>query len=127
MRADIPALERELSEWTRHQEWLARHEESPPAAWLADRWGERSQAQRAATAAGQALDALEAAYADWRKAHRLALWLPTHIPGSPRREVPAWEQRLTEARTTLEHAQAALAVAREAYEGFEDQWNRKPG
>jgi hypothetical protein len=115
LRADIPALEREWSEWTRERARLMRHEESPPAAWLADRWGERSQAQRAATAAGQALDALEAAYADWRKAHRLALLLPTHIPGSPRREVPAWEQRITAARTTLEQAQAALAVAQEAY------------
>ena len=116
LRADIPALEREWSEWTRERARLMRHEESPPAAWLADRWGERSQAQRAATAAGQALDALEAAYADWRKAHRLALLLPTHIPGSPRREVPAWEQRITEARTTLEYAQAALAVAQQAYD-----------
>jgi hypothetical protein len=26
LSADIPALERELSEWTRHREWLARHE-----------------------------------------------------------------------------------------------------
>ncbi|MCC9003872.1 MAG: MobA/MobL family protein, partial [Candidatus Competibacter sp.] len=115
LRADIPALEREWSEWTRHQEWLARHEPSP-AAWLADKWGELAQAKRAATAAGQALDALEMAYADWRKAHRLALLLPTYIPGSPRREVPAWEQRITEARITLEHAQAALTVAREAYD-----------
>jgi hypothetical protein len=56
LRADIPALEREWSEWTRHREWLARHE-PPPASWLADRWGELAQAQRAATAAGQALDA----------------------------------------------------------------------
>jgi hypothetical protein len=115
LRADIPALERELSEWTRHQEWLARHE-YPSVSWLADRWGERSQAQRAATAAGQALDELEMAYADWRKAHRLALWLPTHIPGSPRRAETAWEQRVTEARVTLEHAQVALAVAQQVYD-----------
>lgn len=115
LRADIPALERELSEWTRDREWLARHE-SPPAAWLADRWGERSQAQRAATAAGQALDALEAAYADWRKVHKLGLLLMAGLPGSKRREVPAWEQRIAEASTTLEHAQAALAVAQQAYD-----------
>jgi hypothetical protein len=115
LRADIPVLERELSEWTRHQEWLARHE-YPSVSWLADRWGERSQAQRAATAAGQALDELEMAYADWRKAHRLALWLPTHIPGSPRRAETAWEQRVTEARVTLEHAQVALAVAQQVYD-----------
>jgi hypothetical protein len=72
LRADIPALEREWSEWTRHREWLARHEH-PSAAWLADRWGELARAKRAATAAGQALNELEMAYADWRKAHRLAL------------------------------------------------------
>ncbi len=115
LRADIPALERELSEWTRDREWLARHEH-PSAAWLADRWGERSRVQRATTAAEQALDALEMAYADWRKAHRLALWLPTPIPGSPRRAEAAWEQRVTEARVTLEQAQAALAVAQQAYD-----------
>jgi septal ring factor EnvC (AmiA/AmiB activator) len=115
LRADIPALERELSEWTDHREWLARHE-SPSATGLADRWGELAQAQRAATAAEQALDALEAAYADWRQVHKRGLLLMAGLPGSPRREVPAWEQRLTEARTTLEHAQAALAVAREAYD-----------
>ena len=33
LQADIPALERELAEWTRHREWLARHE-PPPATWL---------------------------------------------------------------------------------------------
>jgi len=115
LRADIPALEREWSEWTDHREWLARHE-SPSATGLADRWGELAQAQRAATAAGQALDALEAAYADWRQVHKRGLLLMAGLPGSPRREVPAWEQRLTEARTTLEHAQAALAAAREAYD-----------
>jgi hypothetical protein len=115
LRADIPALEREWSEWTRHQEWLARHE-YPSATGLADRWGERSQAQRAATAAGQALDALEAAYADWRQVHKRGLLLIAGLPGSPRREVPAWEQRLTEARTTLEQTQAALAVAQQAYD-----------
>lgn len=114
LRADIPALERELAEWTNHREWLARHE-SPPAAWLADKWGERSQAQRAATAAEQALDALTAAYADWRQVHKLGLLLLAGLPGSRRREVPAWEQRIAEARTTLEQAQAALAVAQEAY------------
>jgi hypothetical protein len=114
LRADIPALERELSEWTRHREWLARHE-SPPASWLADPWGELARAQRAATAAEQALDALEAAYADWRQVHKLGLLLLAGLPGSQRREVPAWEQRITEARTTLEQAQAALAVAQEAY------------
>ena len=115
LRADIPALERELSEWTRHQEWLARHE-PPPATWLADKWGERARAQRAATAAGQALDALEAAYADWRQVHKLGLLLLAGLPGSRRREIPAWEQRITAARTTLEQAQAALAVAQEAYD-----------
>ena len=115
LRADIPALERELSEWTRHREWLARHE-PPPATWLADKWGERARAQRAATAAAQALDALEAAYADWRQVHKLGLLLMAGLPGSKRREVPAWEQRITEARTTLEQAQAALAVAQEAYD-----------
>ncbi len=115
LRADIPALERELSEWTNHREWLARHE-SPPASWLADRWGELARAQRAATAAEQALDALEAAYADWRQVHKLGLLLMAGLPGSKRREVPAWEQRITEARTTLEQAQAALAVAQEAYD-----------
>ncbi|MEI2805529.1 MAG: MobQ family relaxase [Albidovulum sp.] len=114
LRADIPALERELSEWTRHQEWLARHE-PPPATWLADKWGELARAQRAATATGQALDALEAAYADWRQVHKLGLLLMAGLPGSRRREVPAWEQRLAAARTTLEQAQAALAVAQEAY------------
>jgi hypothetical protein len=112
--ADIPALERELSEWTRRREWLVRHE-SPPASWLADPWGELARAQRAATAAEQALDALEAAYADWRKVHKLGLLLMAGLPGSQRREVPAWEQRITEARTTLEQAQAALVVAQEAY------------
>lgn len=114
LRADIPALERELAEWTRRQEWLARHE-SPPANWLADQWGELAQAQRAATAAGQALDALDAAYADWRQVHKLGLLLLAGLPGNRRREVPAWEQKLAAARTTLEHAQAALAVAQEAY------------
>ena len=114
LRADIPALERELAEWTRHQAWLARHE-PPPASWLADKWGELAQAKRAATAAAQALDALESAYADWRQVHKLGLLLLAGLPGSRRREVPAWEQRITEARTTLEHAQAALAVAQEAY------------
>ncbi len=115
LRADIPALERELSEWTRHREWLARHE-PPPASWLADRWGELAQAKRAATAAEQALDALEAAYADWRQVHKLGLLLLAGLPGSKRREVPAWEQRITAARTTLEQAQAALAVAQQAYD-----------
>ena len=114
LRADIPALEREWSEWTRYRERLARHEPQP-AAWLADQWGEREQAQRATTAAEQALDALEAAYADWRQVHKLGLLLMAGLPGSRRREVPAWEQRIAAARATLEHAQAALAVAQEAY------------
>ena len=114
LRADIPALERELSEWTRHQEWLARHE-PPPATWLADKWGELARAQRAATAAGQALDGLDAAYADWRQVHKLGLLLLAGLPGSQRREVPAWEQRLAAARVTLEQAHAALVVAQEAY------------
>ena len=115
LSADIPALERELSEWTRDREWLMRHE-SPPATWLADKWGELARAQRAATAAEQALDALEAAYADWRQVHKLGLLLLAGLPGSKRREVPVWEQRITEAKTTLEHAQAALAVAQQAYD-----------
>jgi hypothetical protein len=115
LSADIPALERELSEWTRRREWLARHE-PPPASWLADRWGELARAQRAATAAGQALDALKAAYADWRQVHKLGLLLLAGLPGSRRREVPAWEQRIAEARATLEQAQAALAVAQQAYD-----------
>ena len=38
------------------------------------------------------------------------------LPGSRRREVPAWEQRLTAARTTLEQAQAALTVAQKGYD-----------
>lgn len=115
LRADIPALEREWSEWTRHREWLARHE-PPPATWLADQWGELARAQRTATAAAQALDALEAAYADWRQVHKLGLLLLAGLPGSKRREVPAWEQRITAARTTLEQAQAALAVDQQAYD-----------
>jgi septal ring factor EnvC (AmiA/AmiB activator) len=44
------------------------------------------------------------------------LLLMAGLPGSRRREVPAWEQRITAARTTLEQAQAALAVAQEAYD-----------
>ena len=115
LRADLPALERELSEWTRDREWLARHEHLS-AAWLTDPWGERSRVQQATTAAEQALDALEAAYADWRQVHKLGLLLLAGLPGSRRREVPAWEQRLAAARTTLEQAQAALAVAQEAYD-----------
>jgi hypothetical protein len=115
LRADIPALEREWSEWTRHREWLARHE-PPPASGLADQWGELARAQRAATAAGQALDALDAAYADWRQVHKLGLLLLAGLPGSRRREVPAWEQRIAAARATLEQAQAALAVAQKGYE-----------
>ena len=115
LRADIPALEREFSEWTRHREWLARHE-PPPATWLADKWGELARAQRVATAAAQALDALEAAYADWRQVHKLGLLLLAGLPGSRRREVPAWEQRITAARATLDQTQAALAVAQEAYD-----------
>ena len=115
LRADIPALERELSEWTHHQEWLARHE-PPPATWLADQLGELARAQRAATAAGQALDALEAAYADWRQVHKLGLLLMAGLPGSKRREVPAWEQQLAAARAKLEQTQAALAVAQQGFE-----------
>jgi hypothetical protein len=115
LRADIPALERELSEWTRRREWLARHEH-PPAAWLADKWGDLARAQRAATAAAQALDALEAAYADWRQVHKLGLLLLAGLPGSQRREVPAWEQQLAEARATLDQTQAALAADQEAYD-----------
>lgn len=38
------------------------------------------------------------------------------LPGSKRREVPAWEQRLTEAQTTLDVAQHALAVAQQRFE-----------
>ncbi|HMQ13644.1 MAG TPA: MobQ family relaxase [Candidatus Competibacter phosphatis] len=115
LSADIPALERERLEWTREHERLARHE-PPPATWLADKWGELSRAQRTATAAGQALDELETAYADWRKVHKLGLLLIAGLPGSKRREVPVWEQKLAEARTVLEQAQATLAVAREAYD-----------
>ena len=99
LRADIPALERELSEWTRDREWLMRHE-PPPAVWLADKWGELARARRAATAAEQALDTLEAAYADWRQVHKLGLLLMAGFPGSQRRKVPVWEQRITEARAT---------------------------
>ena len=113
--ADIPALERELSEWTREREWLARHP-PPLATWLADQWSELSRSHRAATAAKQALDGLEAAYADWRKAHKLGLLLIAGLPGSKRREVPAWEQKLAEARATLDHAQVALAVAQQVYD-----------
>ena len=107
LSADIVALERELAEWTHHQAWLARHE-SPPATWLADKGGELACAKREATAAKHALDALEVAYADWRKAHRLALLLPTRVPGSQRRAEVDWVQRVTEARTTLEQAQIAF-------------------
>lgn len=81
----------------------------------ADKWGELARAQRVATAAAQALDALEAAYADWRQVHKLGLLLLAGLPGSRRREVPAWEQRIAAARATLEQAQGALAVAQEAY------------
>ncbi len=56
------------------------------------------------------------AYADWRQVHKRGLLLMAGLPGSPRREVPAWEQQFAEARATLEHAQVALAVAREAYD-----------
>ena len=115
LRADIPALERELSEWTRDREWLARHE-PPPAVWLADQWGDLARARRAATAAEQALDALETAYADWRKVHKLGLLLLAGLPGSQRREVPVWEQKVAEARATLDQAQAALAVAQQVYD-----------
>ena len=115
LRADIPALERELSEWTRDREWLMRHE-PPPAVWLADKWGERSRAKRTATAAEQALNALESAYADWRQVHKLGLLLMAGFPGSKRRVEAAWEQRVTEARARLEQAQAALAVAQQAYD-----------
>ena len=115
LSVDIVALERELSEWTHHRAWLARHE-FPPAMWLADQWGELARAKREATAAEQALDELEAAYADWRKVHKLGLLLMAGLPGSQRREVPAWEQRLIEARTALDVAQHALAVAQQGFD-----------
>ena len=114
LSADISVLERELSEWIAHRERLMR-DEPPPAAWLADRWGELARAKRATTAAGQALDALEATHADWRKAHWLALLLPTHVPGSQRRAEADWAQRVTEARATLEQAMAALTVSQDNY------------
>ncbi len=112
---DLPALERERLEWTGHRAWLARHE-PPPATWLADPWGELARAKRAAATARQAFDELETAYADWRNAHRLALLLSAYLPGSQRREVPAWEQRLTEAQTALDVAQHALAVAQQGFD-----------
>ncbi|MBP9912785.1 MAG: MobA/MobL family protein [Opitutaceae bacterium] len=112
---DLPALERERSEWTGHRAWLARHE-PPPATWLADQWGELARAKRAATAARQAFDELETAYADWRNAHRLALLLSAYLPGSQRRAASAWEQRLTEARAELDHARNALAVAQQGFD-----------
>ena len=115
LNVNISAVERQLAEWTQQQARIARHE-SPSATWLADQWGELARAQRAATAAEQALDALEAAHADWRKAHRLALMLPAHVPGSKRREVPAREQRITEAKATLEQARTTLAAAQKAHE-----------
>ena len=111
----MSALERELSEWTDHRAWLARHE-FPPATWLADKWGELARAKREATAARQALDELETAYADWRQVHKLGLLLMAGLPGSKRREVPAWEQRLTEARAALDHARNALAVAQQGFD-----------
>jgi len=115
LSADVVGLERELAEWTQQQAWLARHA-PPPATWLADKWGELARAKREATAAEQALDELEAAYADWRQVHKLGLLLMAGLPGSKRREVPAWEQRLTEAQTTLDVAQHALAVAQQRFE-----------
>ena len=115
LSADIVALERELSEWTDHRAWLARHE-FPPAIWLADKWGELARTKREATAAEQALDELEAAYADWRKVHKLGLLLMAGLPGSKRREVPAWEQRLTEAQTALDVTQHALTVAQQGFD-----------
>ena len=115
LSADVVGLERELAEWTQQQAWLARHA-PPPATWLADKWGELARAKREATAAEQALDELAAAYADWRKVHKLGLLLMAGLPGSKRREVPAWEQRLTEAQTTLDVAQHALAVAQQRFE-----------
>ena len=54
-------------------------------------------------------------YADWRQVHKLGLLLLAGLPGSRRREVPAWEQKLAAARATLEQALAALTVAQEAY------------
>jgi len=115
LSADVVGLERELAEWTQQQAWLARHA-PPPATWLADKWGELARAKREATAAEQALDELEAAYADWRQVHKLGLLLMAGLPGSKRREVPAWEQRLTEAQTTLDVAQHALTVAQQGFE-----------
>ena len=56
------------------------------------------------------------AYADWRQVHKRGLLLMAGLPGSPRREVPAWEQRIAAARATLEQTQAALAVAQQAYD-----------
>ncbi len=112
---DLPALERERLEWIGHRAWLARHE-LPPATWLADKWGELARAKRVATAARQAFDELETAYADWRNAHRLALLLSAYLPGSQRRAASAWEQRLTEARAALDHARNALAVAQQGFD-----------
>ena len=115
LSANIDALERELSEWTHHRAWLAGHE-FPSATWLADKWGDLARAKREVTAAEQALDELEAAYADWRKVHKLGLLLMAGLPGSKRREIPAWEQRLIEVQTTLDVAQHALAVAQQGFE-----------
>ncbi len=115
LQVNIPGLEHQLAEWMQQRQGLAQNE-PPPAAWLADKWGELKRAKQAEATARQALDALEAAYADWCKTHRLGLMLSPYIPGSKRREKDTLEQRLTEARTILKQAESALAVARKAYE-----------
>ena len=115
LQVNIPGLERELAEWIQQRQGLVLRE-LPPAAWLADKWGELKRAKQAEATARQALDALEAAYADWCKTHRLGLMLSPYIPGSKRREKDTLEQRLTEARTILKQAESALAVAQKAYE-----------
>ncbi len=115
LQVNIPGLERELAEWIQQRQGLVLRE-LPPAAWLADKWGELKRAKQAEATARQALDALEATYADWGKTHRLGLMLSPYIPGSKRREKDTLEQRLTEARTILKQAESALAVAQKAYE-----------
>ena len=115
LSADIPALERELLTWTRERQRLAG-EKPPSATGLADPWGELWKANAGLKAAQQALDELETAHVNWRNAHKLALLLPAPVPGSKRREAPAWERRLAEAGAALETARNALAVAQEAYD-----------
>ncbi len=115
LQVNIPSLERELAEWIQQRQELVLRE-LPPATWLADKWGELKRVKQAEATARQALDALEVAYADWCKTHRLGLMLSPYVPGSKRREKDIFEQRLIEARTTLKQAESALAVARKAYE-----------